>query len=213
MRELGKARGLWDLLVDKQTDAKGAVWYGKAISYDWIRSKLLNPPPERTLRRWMARLKQFGFVRVRLVPYEGFVVYLLRSDKFARQPQLPFPLEVHAGGLPAAKPVEKPVEKLLEGPKRMRPQVAACIRPQVAAQRSKEPNQGTINPARANPARDSSLWNSQAKARRLRSEIQSLMASIAGSGPSDRDLVASVNEKIELRVAELDRLDQFQRTG
>jgi len=82
-RAIGKAHALHDFLVDHQTDADGRVWYGKPISYAWIRSKWLTAPPERTLERHMARLKKCGLVRVVRLPHHlGMRVTVLRSAKW-----------------------------------------------------------------------------------------------------------------------------------
>ena len=82
-RAIGKALALHDFLIDHQTDASGRVWYGKVISYAWIRSKWLTAPAERTLKRHMARLKACGLVRVHSVPrHWGMRVTVLRSAKW-----------------------------------------------------------------------------------------------------------------------------------
>jgi len=91
-RAIGKAHALHDFLVDHQTDADGRVWYGKVISYAWIRSKWLTAPSERTLERHMARLKACGLVHVRSLPKQyGMRVTVLRSAKWP-QPQAQIPL-------------------------------------------------------------------------------------------------------------------------
>src|SRR5579871_3124623 len=82
-RAIGKAHALHDFLIDHQTDASGLVWYGRVISYAWIRSKWLTAPSERTLERHMARLKAAGLVRVQALPMQfGMRVTVLQSAKW-----------------------------------------------------------------------------------------------------------------------------------
>jgi hypothetical protein len=82
-RAIGKAHALHDFLIDHQTDASGAVWYGRVISYAWIRSKWLTAPSERTLERHMARLRAAGLVRVQALPKQfGMRVTVLQSAKW-----------------------------------------------------------------------------------------------------------------------------------
>jgi len=83
-KALGPASYLDDFLVDNQTDAEGNVYYGKPVSYAWIRSRWPQAPPVRTLKRHMARLKAAGRVWVHKLPFhEGMLLRMLRSAKWA----------------------------------------------------------------------------------------------------------------------------------
>lgn len=97
-KKLGPASYLHDFLVDHQTDAEGKVYYGKAISYAWIRSRWQDAPPIRTLKRHMARLKASGHVWVERAGWDkGMRVRVLRSAKWPeapRQMQLYPPAEI-----------------------------------------------------------------------------------------------------------------------
>jgi hypothetical protein len=120
-KKMGKARGLFDLLVQHQTGPDGSVNYGRPIGYSWMRKRIPNPPPERTLRRWMSVLRRGGYAATRRVPYGGMVVTVLKPKKWAQQLHL----------FPRAEVVEithaKPVKKLLAVPGPLRPEVAvAC---------------------------------------------------------------------------------------
>jgi hypothetical protein len=85
-RAIGPASYLHDFLVDHQTDPEGRVYYGKAISYAWIRSRWPGAPPARSLKRHMARLKDIGCVQVTRLPFhEGMKVRVVGSAKWAPQ--------------------------------------------------------------------------------------------------------------------------------
>jgi hypothetical protein len=100
IEQMGKARGLFSFFVTKQTDPAGWVNYGHVITYDWIRSRIPNCQPRRTLQRWMAQLKAGRYLEVEYVPYGGMVVRILRAKKWASQLSLDF-----------GQPVEQLVQK------------------------------------------------------------------------------------------------------
>jgi hypothetical protein len=126
------ARGLYEKLVEKQTHPDGRVFYGRPIGYALIRKWIPNPPPERTLRHWIARLRENRYIATRRVPYEGIIITILRPKKWARRQLSLFPPPE-----PVEIPVQKPVGKLWKSQISMRPEVAAGMRPEVAAERSK----------------------------------------------------------------------------
>jgi hypothetical protein len=90
-RAIGKAAALHDLLVDRQTDADGRVNYGRAVGYAWIRAEWVkkggDPPAERTLDRYMQRLKRAGLVYVTRLPWGGGMkIQIIGSAKWADAP-------------------------------------------------------------------------------------------------------------------------------
>jgi hypothetical protein len=122
---IGKAAGLYDFLINHQTDSEGWVNYGKLISYSWIRARLPNSQPARTLRRWMARLRAGGYAEVLASRSEhGMYIRILDQTKFPKVqlPLFPLPKPLRFAG---AKPVEKPVEIASHGGTSLRPQMAA----------------------------------------------------------------------------------------
>lgn len=87
---LGTAFGLFSFLVDRQTAASGIVNYGRPIGYDWLAGQIPNLQPERTVARWLRRLRRFGYIRTRRVPYGGNVIHICNPKKWATQLPLPF---------------------------------------------------------------------------------------------------------------------------
>jgi hypothetical protein len=92
LRALKSASFLHDFLIQHQTSRDGLVNYGRAISYRWILAKWpgdgANPPTIRTLQRYMRKLKDLGFVEVRVLPFgHGMIVRLLLTAKW--RPALP----------------------------------------------------------------------------------------------------------------------------
>jgi hypothetical protein len=144
MRRIGPARGLWQFLVHKQNRPDGRVWHGKAITYAWIRSKIPHSPPQRTLRRWMARLVSEGFIEQSLVSRKsegkgyivGFTVRILNQMKFDVPKQRP----LFAPPAPVKMPVQKPVDNLWISGAIQEGGTASFgrrVRPEVAGQRFK----------------------------------------------------------------------------
>jgi len=126
IRAIGKAAGLFDFLIDHQTDSEGWVNYGKLISYSWIERRLPNCQPQRTLRRWMARLRDGGYVDVIVRrSAHGMHVRILNQFKFPKVQLSLFP-QPKPRTITSGKPVKKPVEKLCEPSTSLRPQVAAA---------------------------------------------------------------------------------------
>jgi hypothetical protein len=127
---MGMARGLFDFLVERQTDPEGRVNYGHPITYGWMRKEIPNCPPRRTLERRMAILRQHHYVEVLIAEnFQGMIVRICRPKKWARQSRL-FSSEKTVGN-PVQNPVEKlwescanPVEKLWNQPRPLPPDVA-----------------------------------------------------------------------------------------
>ena len=91
-RALGRASFLHDVLVDRQTDAGGLVFYGRAITYEWIREHWPDddPPSIPTLHRHMARLKRMGVVQVWKDGMRGGMrIRLVSSVKWPGMPPAP----------------------------------------------------------------------------------------------------------------------------
>ena len=120
---MGKAVFLFDFLIHHQTDAEGRVYYGKPISYPWIEERFSNPPPRRTLRRWMTTLRLEGYIKIRR-PHFGdarMIVSIAAPKKWPapRQSEL-FPVSIASG-----KAFENPSEILSNSQPNQRPEVAA----------------------------------------------------------------------------------------
>jgi len=85
---MGKAVFLHDFLIDHQTDEAGRVHYGRLITYAWIRERFRNAPPKATLRKWMARLRDGGYVEcVAVCSQHGMRVRVLNQKKWPAQPR------------------------------------------------------------------------------------------------------------------------------
>ncbi|HEY0701164.1 MAG TPA: hypothetical protein VGD60_00205 [Candidatus Acidoferrales bacterium] len=210
-KKLGPAEKLLDFLKSRQTGPRGEVHYHKELGYAWIRSKIPNAPPERTLQRWMERLKECGEVVVSRTAY-GMKIRLVNSRKWARQMKL-FPATVEVYAAPVQNVLENSVNPLLRTAKS-----GGSLPPEVAAQRSsREIPFETSNGARAQRASspvEKRVWNRNAKAIRIVGEIERLKAIVVGAGPSDRGDVARVEYRIELLRAELGRCGwQDERAG
>lgn len=87
LRALKSASFLHDFLIQHQTSRDGLVNYGRAISYRWILAKWPGDdehrPNVRTLKRYMQKLKNLGFVQTRVLPFgHGMIVRLLVSAKW-----------------------------------------------------------------------------------------------------------------------------------
>jgi hypothetical protein len=168
-KEMGKAVALHDFLVDHQTDAAGNVNYGKPVSYTWIRSKWRNSPPERTLKRHMARLKACGLALVQRLPHSlGMRVRVLRSAKWAPEAAqlrlfpLPDVLSINRG---------KDAEKLLkecEFPPVSGAKSGTAAVPKVALKSSKNLREEKNNSRSARSARSSQAEDAAALAERRR---------------------------------------------
>lgn len=139
-RRLGPAAYLHEFLVAKQTAANGQINRGRAISYAWIRARWPgNPderPTERTLQRWMRRLKAAGMARVwhdRM--HSGMYVELVGSVKFAAESRDPAQ-QIPMFGAPLRFPQAsaQPVESGSTRPDKS----GGFVTTKVAAQRSKE---------------------------------------------------------------------------
>jgi hypothetical protein len=82
IRRLGMSIYLLAFFVDKQTDPDGDVFYGKPITYRWIREELPNSPPERTLRMWLTILRSQGYIEVSTKLGGGMRVRVVASKKW-----------------------------------------------------------------------------------------------------------------------------------
>lgn len=164
LRALGPAIYLHDFLVQRQTNARGWVNRGQPINYEWIRENWPGAwetrPSIRTLKRWMARLKDAGEVEVRLERFNAAMrVRLARSVKFApderRAPEqlallggpVAFPRRVEKA---VENPVEKPVETVAPRGDKSGTSVGTKVAPHPSKKNSEEK---ILNPARAVTAR------------------------------------------------------------
>jgi hypothetical protein len=126
---MGKAVFLHDFLIDHQTDEAGRVQYGRLITYAWIRERFKNPPPLRTLQRWMARLRDAGYIDCTAVSSQhGMRVRVLNQKKWPAKPMQgslfsPEPRQISSG-----KVCEKPVKKPSSPGTTLPPKVAAASR-------------------------------------------------------------------------------------
>lgn len=80
-REMGDAIWLFGWLVHRQTTADGLVLRGKPLTYGDIGED--TGFPERSLRRWLARLSQGGYVDVKHSLYSRLVIRVLKPVKFS----------------------------------------------------------------------------------------------------------------------------------
>jgi hypothetical protein len=115
----GSAARLFDYFVSNQTGADGLVKHGRGFTYRELADDLGVdefglPIPERTLRRWVARLREDAYIRTQtLTGYGGLGirVWILRQKKFiepaAEQLDLSFPMQVVGGTAVEAVP-ERP---------------------------------------------------------------------------------------------------------
>ena len=189
-KKLGPAERLLDFLKDRQTAPNGDVWYHKEISYTWIRSKIPHAPPERTLKRWMQRLREAKEATVTRTAY-GMRIRLERSRKWAQQGNLfPTPAVV---AMKRAKPVEKPVQYDF----RDRPKVAPEIGQKWPTKEALEKTERTGFRSHEPRAVPSPEWNQQQKAKRLLREIATVHETYAGVGPGDPDGIARRDHKLE----------------
>jgi hypothetical protein len=213
-KKLGPAEKLLDFLKSRQTGPNGEVYYHKELGYAWIRSKIPNAPPLRTLQRWMDRLKETGEAHVTRTAY-GMKIRLLNSRKWARQTSLFPKVEIYS------QPQIAPVENLREscGIEVLRTaKSGGSLPPKVAVQRSSRESQSetsnTARALRAAPPVEKRQWNREAKAIRIIGEIERLRAATAGCGPSDRGVIARVEYRIEILREELRRCGwQDERAG
>ena len=92
-RAIGRARLLLDLYTHLQTDRDGRVFYGKTITYGWIRKRIpglaIKGPDslcKRTLVRHNRMLRKGGYIETESVSAHGqvigFRVRILRQTKF-----------------------------------------------------------------------------------------------------------------------------------
>lgn len=81
--KMGKAVFLFDWAIRRQTGVApgnwGIVLYGRPISYHQIKSETRFPI--RTLKRWMARLVDYGYIRIRRDRY-GMAIFIANQKKF-----------------------------------------------------------------------------------------------------------------------------------
>lgn len=124
---MGKAVFLHDFLIDHQTDEDGRVHYGRLITYAWICERFKNAPAKRTLRRWMARLRDRGYIEcIAVSSKHGMRIRVLNQKKWPAKPiqrslfPPPDPLWISSG-----KTNAKAVEK--------RQVLGVTLRPNVAA--------------------------------------------------------------------------------
>jgi len=106
---MGMARGLFDYLVSRQTDPEGRVNYGRPITYAKIAREVPNCPSERTLRRYLRKLRRYPYIEVQPVRIrginKGMIVRILHPKKWANQLGM-------FTGTAVEKPVNNPVEKM-----------------------------------------------------------------------------------------------------
>jgi hypothetical protein len=198
---LGPAEHLLDVLKAKQTSPDGKVYYHRTITYRWIRSLIPNPPPKRTLERWMATLIERGEI-ASLRRREGFKLRLVNSRKWATQLSLFAPPAVRV--FPSvrdrdretlARSVEKPVDNW----NRESPKVADLIRHKWRTKEVREPIAETGN-TRAHKPRAISHGQKMA-ARRILGEIDRICEVYAGA--SDPAELARRDQRLELLYADL----------
>jgi len=209
-RAIGKARLLLDFFTHHQTDREGRVWYGKTISYDWIRKKIPDCPAQRTLQRYVARLRQERYIETHTVVHRrhvtGFKVTMLNQAKFAA-PALPRqmgfftePLPISANSQGVQKPVEKMSKPVLGGGDRSVTRVVT----EVAAKRStSDKSYETTKTPAASPRAQPPRWKT-AKAKQILREIERWQEVYAGS--FEREDLERLRDRIDPLYEQLRRL-------
>lgn len=136
---LGSALELYVFLVEHETSA-GVVWYGKPIGYAWIHhhwhGSWEERPKLRSLQRYMAVLRDAGFVSLQREFHGGIVVRLPRSLKFAKGAPPPLQLSLLSPVAPirkraAAEAVDKQW-KTTENPKNNTAKFGGMVPPKMA---------------------------------------------------------------------------------
>lgn len=188
---MGKARGLFEFLIDRQTNPDGLVNYGRPITYKWIQNHVENgfQISERTWRRWMESLRSSEYVSIKHVRQGmqnlGIIVRICNPKKWARQLRL-------FGNIP----VQKPVEKLSMAVVPERPLVAAASGQMRPLNSLLEETPDETNKTRASRRAPHPRWR-EFKARRIEAEVERLRASLVGAGPSDQDRIERVRARID----------------
>lgn len=183
-RAIGKAHALHDFLIDHQTDPSGRVWYGKVISYAWIRSKWLTAPTARTLKRHMARLKAAGLVRVQpLTRQFGMRITVLRSAKWQQaQAQMGlFPAAEILSitrGIASGKLSKKSGNRQVPGDRSV-PTLGTEVSPQEVKKYPEEKTNAKLADARSAPGLDEAAF--AARRRLLAEQARMLMGKAKGS--------------------------------
>jgi hypothetical protein len=75
---------LHECLIARQTDPEGWVNYGKPITYAWIQKRFPGSKL-RTLQRWMALLRDGGYVAIQRCGHRGFIVRITNQKKYRAQ--------------------------------------------------------------------------------------------------------------------------------
>jgi DNA-binding Lrp family transcriptional regulator len=86
---MGTAIFLYLWCVRHQTKHSGLVWGGAPVTYGKINEKLGQP--ERTLKRWMKKLVDAGYIELTYLNYKAMRLRILKSKKFNYK-QLPLPI-------------------------------------------------------------------------------------------------------------------------
>jgi DNA-binding transcriptional ArsR family regulator len=135
---------LYEFLVDQQTSPDGKVFYGKPVSYAWIRSRYLRGSL-RSLERHMRALKDAGYVEAHREFHGGMRIRLPRSIKFRKaQPPPAVQLTLYSPAptpIRGGKPVDKPVGKQWEScgnPENNTATGGGIVPPRVAVERSRK---------------------------------------------------------------------------
>jgi hypothetical protein len=160
-KKLGPAWSLHEFLVDHQTDADGNVYYGRAISYAWIRSRWKEAATVRTLKRHMARLKSAGKVYVERAGWDnGMRVRVLGSAKWPQARQIPLFAPPEILSISRGKTVEKQSKSTsTAGTKVALPWGQKCPRNEVKKYREEKNNSEPLATARSSPAENAAALN------------------------------------------------------
>lgn len=87
-RDCGQALPLQMWFILRQTRANGMVMAGAPVEYERIQKEL--ELPDRTIRRWLVRLQQKGYIRVTHLNFKKLRVCVLKSPKYTAQKSLEF---------------------------------------------------------------------------------------------------------------------------
>jgi len=205
LERIGSALGLYCCLAGWRTALDGTVNYGKPVTYAQIEKRIKQPPPRRTIRSWMATLRQEGFAAIELVRRGGFVRGM-RIKIWAPESGAQLPL--FAQGAPVEMRQQKPVDKLRVSAADQRQDLAIPCGRILPGSSFLLEEQYRRKIFRADDPRAGyrQTFNQEQKAVRLRREIAIQYELCSGSALSEEG-----EAKVQLLAQELERTENFLR--
>ena len=208
MSAMGESIWLFMFLIQKQTSPDGRIFYGRPVTYSWIREQLGDPrlkttPCARKIQRWMQTLRLGSYVDVQYVwrrgAIEGMVLKILRPKKWANQSEFSF--------------VNKPVEKLFDSPTPLSTDLSRGSRQKWPSKdlSLKERTRKLLPPGTSTGGAD--LTRQIAKIQRLNREADAIRGAFAGSRESaDRDAkLMRIAEQLEEAYGAIEEREIYNR--